>query len=145
MASLNKDELFWLNLHSTNTQLKEHGQPTRKMPNLGFLQKTPMGEKPMLERILHDRIIEFLIILKAPTTHKYRKELNTSDFSLIITKTYCPYLKTHTNTSWTNKISKMLGTNMWTNFVHHMRTKQQNASHQFTQHVRQKTPVSYAN
>ena len=71
MASLNKDEIFWLHLHSINVQLKEHNQPTRKMPNLGMMQQSPPGTHPELESILHDRLIEFLTVLKAPTTHKY--------------------------------------------------------------------------
>jgi hypothetical protein len=71
MASLNKDEIFWAHLHSNNIQLKENNQPTRKMPNLGMLQNSPQGTHPELESILHDRIMEFLIVLKAPTTHKY--------------------------------------------------------------------------
>ena len=41
------------------------------MPNLGMMQKSPPGTYPELESILHDRLIEFLTVLKAPTTHKY--------------------------------------------------------------------------
>ena len=71
MASLNKDEIFCLNLHSNNVQLKEKNQPIQKMPNLGMLQNSPPGTHPELESILHDGIIEFLTVLKAPTAHKY--------------------------------------------------------------------------
>ena len=41
------------------------------MPNLSMMQKSPPGTYPELESILHDRLIEFLTVLKSPTTHKY--------------------------------------------------------------------------
>ena len=84
MASLNKDELVWLHLHSNNIQLKEKGQPIRKMPNLRLLQNIPMGEYPPLESILHDRIIKFLIVLKAPTTHKYHWTQSAQHIRLLL-------------------------------------------------------------
>ena len=68
------------------------------MPNLGMLQKSPPGTHPELESFLHDRIIEFLVVLKAPTTHKYhwtqralhlRTLINHhSDLLFIFQKTY---------------------------------------------------------
>ena len=115
MASLNKDELFWLNLHSTNTQLKQHGQPTRKMPNLGFLQKTPMGENPMLEKILHERIIEFLIILKAPTTHKYHWTQRAQHFRLLLDH-HKDLLSILENT-YKHKLDKQAFENAWDQYV----------------------------
>ena len=71
MASLNKDEIFWLHLHNNIVQLKEKNQPIGKMPNLGMLQESLLGTHPELESKMHDQIIEFLTVLKAPTTHKY--------------------------------------------------------------------------
>ena len=78
MASLNKDEIFWLHLHNNNVQLKEKNQPIGKMPNLGMLQESLLGTHPELESKMHDQIIEFLTVLKAPTTHKYHYTKSTT-------------------------------------------------------------------
>jgi hypothetical protein len=41
------------------------------MPNLGYLLKSKLGTHQPLESLLHDRIVEYLHILKNPTTHAY--------------------------------------------------------------------------
>ena len=68
-----------------------------------MLQESPQGTHPELESILHDWIIEFLMVLKAPTTHKYhwtqraqhlRILLNHhSQLLLILKHTYLPKSK----------------------------------------------------
>jgi hypothetical protein len=71
IASLNQDEHFWWNLHHTNQMLREQKQSTNKMPNLGYLSKFKLGTLQKLESLLHDRVIDYIYILKAPTTHKH--------------------------------------------------------------------------
>ena len=71
IASLNQDEHFWWYLHHMNTRLREGQYPTKKIPNLGYLLKFKVGTHQQLETLLHDRVVDYIHILKAPTTHKH--------------------------------------------------------------------------
>ena len=71
IASLNQDEHFWWYLHHMNTKLREGQYPTKKIPNLGYLLKFKVGTHQQLETLLHDRVVDYIHILKAPTTHKH--------------------------------------------------------------------------
>ena len=62
---------FWWCLHHINSKLREGKHPTNKMPNLGYLLKFKLGTHETLESLLHNRVLDYIQILKAPTTHKY--------------------------------------------------------------------------
>jgi len=83
IASLNKDKLFWLFTHHMNEKLKEKGMPPTQVPNLDILNKTEPGTHPDLESLLHKCIVDFLIFLKYPTSHKQHWERR---------QTYLPWL-----------------------------------------------------
>ena len=70
IASLNKDEIFWLFIQHHNDQFKERNMPLLVVPNLGLLNKLKPGTNPQMEIILHHRIIEFIFFLAAPVMHK---------------------------------------------------------------------------
>ena len=69
IAQLNDDKAFWQHLHRMNSGLESKGLPQKKMPNLGMLSSKRYGTFTYLDQLLHDRIIEFIIILKGPNSH----------------------------------------------------------------------------
>ena len=83
IASLNKDKLFWLYTHHLNEKFREAGEPPSQVPNLEVLKKSEPGKYPDLESRLHKCVIDFLIFLKYPTSHKQHWERR---------QTYLPWL-----------------------------------------------------
>ena len=66
-----------------NEKLKEKGMPPAKVPNLDPLNKAEPGTHRELESSLHKCVIDFLIFLNYPTSHKQHLETRL---------TYLPWL-----------------------------------------------------